>query len=124
MWHAQSQGTFYFYAMSESALDEPLSLLYPVFPATATSPLPASACLLASCYLPAPAGAAAAPAAATAIPAGVFDFKQSRRIKEGDTLPLDESLLVLEEGSSEPKAVTLKELVGGKRAVLFGLPGM
>jgi peroxiredoxin len=53
----------------------------------------------------------------------VFDFKQSPRIKEGDTLPLDESLLVLEEGSSEPKAVTLRELCGGKRAVLFGLPG-
>jgi peroxiredoxin len=53
----------------------------------------------------------------------VFDFKQCQRIKEGDTLPMDESLLVLEEGSSEPKAVTLKELCGGKRAVLFGLPG-
>jgi peroxiredoxin len=53
----------------------------------------------------------------------VFDFKQSQRIKEGDTLPMDESLLVLEEGSSAPKAVTLKELCGGKRAVLFGLPG-
>lgn len=33
------------------------------------------------------------------------------------------SIMVLEEGSSEPKSVTLKELVGGKRAVLFGLPG-
>uniref|UniRef100_A0A383V724 Glutaredoxin-dependent peroxiredoxin n=1 Tax=Tetradesmus obliquus TaxID=3088 RepID=A0A383V724_TETOB len=54
---------------------------------------------------------------------GVFDFKQSPRIKQGDTLPLDETLMVLEEGSSEPKSVTLKELVGGKRAVLFGLPG-
>jgi hypothetical protein len=28
---------------------------------------------------------------------------------------LDESLLVLEEGSSEPKAVKLKELVGGRQ---------
>ncbi|WIA21001.1 hypothetical protein OEZ86_004892 [Tetradesmus obliquus] len=54
---------------------------------------------------------------------GVFDFKQSPRIKQGDSLPLDETLMVLEEGSSEPKSVTLKELVGGKRAVLFGLPG-
>ncbi|KAF6255819.1 peroxiredoxin-like protein [Scenedesmus sp. NREL 46B-D3] len=54
---------------------------------------------------------------------GKFDFKQAERIKVGDTLPMDEAMLVLDEGASEPKSITLKELVGNKKAVLFGLPG-
>jgi peroxiredoxin len=54
---------------------------------------------------------------------GVFDFKQAPRIKVGDRVPTDAQFLVLEEGASEPKTVSVEELLKGKKVVLFGLPG-
>lgn len=54
---------------------------------------------------------------------GVFDFKQSPRIQVGDALPTDGEFLILEEGSNEPKSVTVDQVLKGKKVVLFGLPG-
>jgi hypothetical protein len=51
--------------------------------------------------------------------------KQSKTIKRGDKLPLDDeslTLLQLSEGG-EPQAVKLRDVVAGKKVVLFGLPG-
>eukprot|EP00775_Hariotina_reticulata_P001371 gene1371-1713_t len=50
-------------------------------------------------------------------------FKQSHRVKIGDTVPLDSELLVLEEGSNDPKTVKVQDIVKGKKVVFFGLPG-
>lgn len=97
--------------------------------AVAPAPVQCNACQVAHssaypCHASTGAHAHARCCCAGSVPAGVFDFKQSARIKEGDKLPMDATFLVLEEGASEPKAVKLEELIGGKKAVLFGLPGM
>jgi peroxiredoxin len=44
-------------------------------------------------------------------------------VKVGDTVPLDFELLVLEDGSNDPKAVKVQDIVKGKKIVVFGLPG-
>lgn len=54
---------------------------------------------------------------------GTFDFKQSPRIKVGDRVPTDAQFLILDDGASEPRTVSVDELLKGKKAVLFGLPG-
>jgi hypothetical protein len=50
--------------------------------------------------------------------------KQSKTIKKGSKLPLDsDAKLLMLNDSDEPQEVNFKELVGGKKVVIFGLPG-
>jgi peroxiredoxin len=51
------------------------------------------------------------------------DIKQAQQIKVGDKVDLDFTFLVLDQGTEEPRSVKLGELIKGKKAVLFGLPG-
>jgi hypothetical protein len=52
------------------------------------------------------------------------DIKQAKQVEKNDKLDLDFCFLVLDTGSEEPKPVKLGDLIKGKKAVLFGLPGM
>ncbi|KAL6762600.1 Redoxin-domain-containing protein [Haematococcus lacustris] len=45
------------------------------------------------------------------------------KIKKGDTIPMDAQVYIYEDGADAPTAVPLKALLGGKKAVVFGLPG-
>ena len=51
------------------------------------------------------------------------DIKQAKQVQKGDKLDLDFEFLILDVGTEEPKTVKLGELIKGKKAVLFGLPG-
>lgn len=55
---------------------------------------------------------------------GVFDFKQSKTVKKGSKLPIDDDakLLMLDD-KNEPREVNIKDLIQGKKVVIFGLPG-
>lgn len=51
------------------------------------------------------------------------EVKQAQQVKVGDKVPTDFEFLILDEGASDPRPVSLSKLVSGKKAVLFGLPG-
>lgn len=50
--------------------------------------------------------------------------KQSKTVKKGSKLPIDDAakLLMLDD-KNEPHEVNFKELIQGKKVVIFGLPG-
>lgn len=51
--------------------------------------------------------------------------KQSKTIKKGAKLPLDtDAKLLMLNDNNEPQEVNIKELLQGKKVVIFGLPGM
>lgn len=54
---------------------------------------------------------------------GKFDISQAQRCAPGSKVPLDEELLVLDEGDSDPRPVKIQDVLAGKEVVLFGLPG-
>lgn len=50
--------------------------------------------------------------------------KQSKTIQKGSKLPLDtDAKLLMLNDSNKPQEVNLKELIQGKKVVIFGLPG-
>eukprot|EP00877_Chromochloris_zofingiensis_P004582 jgi/Chrzof1/14124/Cz08g25280.t1 len=52
-----------------------------------------------------------------------IEATQANPIKVGDRVPLDFDFEVMDLGASDPRPVPVKEIISGKRAVLFAVPG-